>query len=217
MKKITVIVQIAFLALFFFLLLTGKPVLWLALFAASLVAALVFGRIYCGYACPMNTLMIPAERLAKKLKLQTDQTPRWLKSGWLSWAGFAVSVAVTLLSKLLLHKDLPVLPFWLILSVLMTLRYKPEVFHHLVCPFGTLQRVFGRFARRSQSVDKDACIGCKKCEKVCPAAAIKVSKDDKKAAIRPVLCHQCANCSQVCPVKAIRCRTISASRRDVYR
>ena len=53
------------LALFLFLLANGKVVIWLVLFGVSLMAALIFGRIYCGYACPMNTLMIPVDGYQK--------------------------------------------------------------------------------------------------------------------------------------------------------
>lgn len=186
-----------------FLLANGKVLLWLALFAVSLVAALIFGRVYCGYACPMNTLMIPIEWLSKKLKLQTADTPKWLKNGYFTWITLGISVAVMLLSKRLLHVDLPILPFWLVMSILITLRYKPAVFHNLICPFGALQRSFGRFARLSEKVDKDACVGCKLCEKACPSNAIVVSSEDKKAVINTALCHQCIKCQQVCPKDAI--------------
>ena len=203
MKYITNIIRILFLALFIFLLANGKVLLWLALFAVSLVAALIFGRVYCGYACPMNTLMIPTEWLSKKLKLQTADTPKWLKNGYFTWITLGISVAVMLLSKRLLHVDLPILPFWLVMSILITLRYKPAVFHNLICPFGALQRSFGRFARLSEKVDKDACVGCKLCEKACPSNAIVVSSEDKKAVINTALCHQCIKCQQVCPKDAI--------------
>ena len=203
MKYITNIIRILFLALFIFLLANGKVLLWLALFAVSLVAALIFGRVYCGYACPMNTLMIPIEWLSKKLKLQTADTPKWLKNGYFTWITLGISVAVMLLSKRLLHVDLPILPFWLVMSILITLRYKPAAFHNLICPFGALQRTFGRFARLSEKVDKDACVGCKLCEKACPSNAIVVSSEDKKAVINTALCHQCIKCQQVCPKDAI--------------
>lgn len=203
MKYITNIIRILFLALFIFLLTNGKVMLWLALFGASLVAALIFGRIYCGYVCPMNTLMIPVNWISNKLKLQTSKSPKWLKNGYFTWTALGVSVAVMLLSKRLLHVDLPILPFWLVMSILITLRYKPAVFHNLICPFGALQRSFGRFARLSEKVDKDACVGCKLCEKACPSNAIVVSSEDKKAVINTALCHQCIKCQQVCPKDAI--------------
>ena len=81
MKYIINIIRILFFVLFIFLLLNGKMMLWLALYAVSLLAALLFGRVYCGYVCPMNTLMIPTEWLSKKLKLQTDKSPKWLSPG----------------------------------------------------------------------------------------------------------------------------------------
>lgn len=203
MKYAAHVVRVLFLALFLFLLVNGKAMLWLALFAISLVAAVVFGRIYCGYMCPMNTLMIPVEWLSKKLKLQKVETPGWLKSGNFPWISLAGSVLVMVLSRWLLHVDLPILPLWLAISVLVTLRYQPAVFHNLICPFGVLQRFFGKFARLSQRVNKTACIGCKLCEKVCPANAIIVSREDQKAAIDIALCHQCTDCTQVCPRQAI--------------
>jgi len=203
MKYIIAFIRILFLALFLFLLVNGKVLLWLTLFAGSLIAALIFGRVYCGYVCPMNTLMIPVERLSKKLKLQTAKTPRWLRNGYFAWITLGIGIVAMLLSKRLLHINLPILPFWLAASVLVTFRYKPEVFHNLICPFGALQRTFGRFARLSEKVNKDACVGCKLCEKVCPSNAIVVSSEDNKAGIDAALCHQCTNCSQVCPKSAI--------------
>ena len=206
MKYLITSVRVLFLAFFLFLLANGKVVIWLVLFGVSLIAALLFGRVYCGYACPMNTLMIPVEWLSKKLKFQTENAPKWLKSGYFTWISLVVSIVVMIVSKKVLHRDLPVLPFWVVVSVLVTLRYKPEVFHNLICPFGALQKVFGQFAKISEKVETQACIGCKKCEKVCPSSAIVVNHEDKKAFITTALCHQCTNCQQVCPTRAIRYR-----------
>ena len=208
MKHLGTIVRILFLALFFVLLLNGKVMLWLVLFVISLFAALLFGRIYCGYACPMNTLMLPVEWISKKFKIQTKSTPKWLKNGYFTWIALVVSIAVMLLSKRLFQINLPILPFWLAVSVIVTLRYKPVVFHNLICPFGALQRTFGRFSRRSKSVDHDACIGCKLCEKACPSHAIKVLEDTIKAVINRTLCHQCTKCQEVCPKSAIHYKKI---------
>ncbi|MCM1989408.1 indolepyruvate ferredoxin oxidoreductase subunit alpha [Oceanirhabdus seepicola] len=51
-------------------------------------------------------------------------------------------------------------------------------------------------------VDKEKCIGCKKCTKVgCPA--ISFDKEAKKANIDSAMCVGCEVCAQVCPVSAI--------------
>ena len=203
MKYVSTIVRLVFLALFVFLIINGKVILWLALFGISLLAALIFGRIYCGYICPMNTLMAPVEWLSNKLRLQTSHPPKWLKNGYFTWITLFVSVAAMLLSKKLLHIELPILAFWLVVAVLVTLRYQSAVFHNLICPFGALQRTFGQFARLSEKVDKIACVGCRLCENVCPSAAIKVVEEEKKAHVNTALCHQCSNCRSACPKAAI--------------
>jgi len=204
MKVIATIIRLLFLALFVFLILTGNMLLWLALFGVSLVAAIFFGRVYCGYVCPMNTLMIPAEWLSKKLKMQTQKTPKCLKSGVFAWVFLVFTIAIMIISQGVLHLNLPVLLIWLVISVLVTLRFKPEVFHNLICPFGTLQRTFGRFAIFSKKVNNASCIGCRLCEPVCPSGAIEVQNEDSKAAISNKLCHQCTNCADVCPEDAIQ-------------
>ena len=48
MKWLVTIIRVLFLGLFIFLIVTGNMLLWLALFAVSLIAALFFGRVYCG-------------------------------------------------------------------------------------------------------------------------------------------------------------------------
>jgi len=51
------------------------------------------------------------------------------------------------------------------------------------------------------AVDRDRCIGCKRCirEIGCPALSLK----DNKALIDETLCTGCTLCEQLCPVTAI--------------
>ncbi len=204
MKYIINTFRLLFLTLFILLLLDGKVNLWLTIFGVSLIAALILGRIYCSYVCPMNTMMIPAERLSKRLNLQIIDTPLRLKSRPFAWVALIASIMSMFIAKRLFHISIPILPIWLVISVIVTLRFKPEVFHNFICPFGSLQRIVGRYAIISKSVDADACIGCKLCESVCPANAILVSSEDRKAKIATELCHQCDNCRNICPKNAIR-------------
>ena len=203
MKWFTTVVRLVFLTVFLLLMIKGKVILWLGLFALSLIAAVFLGRVYCGYACPMNTLMIPSDWLGKKMKIQTNRIPAWLQNKPIAWIALIFSLVSMLLAKRILQINIPVLPIWLVVSVLVTLRYQPSVFHNLICPFGPLQKWFGKWALFSKKVNPDACIGCKLCEKVCPSTAIQVSKDNRKAVITSALCHQCTNCQAVCPKDAI--------------
>jgi ferredoxin len=49
---------------------------------------------------------------------------------------------------------------------------------------------------------KNACIGCKKCEKVCPEQAITVT--DNLAKIDYNKCTGCGTCTQSCPVGCLK-------------
>lgn len=203
MRLISTGVKILFLTLFLFLTFTGNMMLWLGFFGISIIFAIFFGRIYCGYVCPMNTLMEPIERLSQKLNIKRDKVPKWLLSGKLSWGVLILSILTVVFFKKTLAINIPILFILLIASLIITLRYKQDIFHNKICPFGILQRFAGKLSYFSKKVLFEKCIGCKLCEKVCPSNAIIVSQSNKRAIIDSTYCYQCVNCKSVCPRMAI--------------
>ena len=199
-RIIRAVVQIVFLALFTLLIITGKTNFWLVLFGISIILAIFFGRIYCGWICPINTVMRPINWIYTKLKLNRLNTPKWLKIKIIPWALLALLVATMMVGRSFNIK-IPGLLLILALGFIFSLVFKPEVFHNYICPFGVLQSLTGRFAKLTFRVNKDKCSGCGICLKVCDAEAININ--NKKAAIDPKLCHQCSNCKIECPADAI--------------
>lgn len=202
MKVLQTSIKLIFLGLFLFLVVGGNIQNWFKVFALTLILAVFFGRFYCGYICPMNTLMIYTEKISKKLGIQKDTIPKFLKWKHMSTFIFFITIGSTLFLKVVLKKNFPVLVVFLILSILTTIIFKQELFHNQLCPFGYIQKLFARKAIYSHRVETDKCIGCKKCEKTCPTGAIKVM-ENKKAVINKSLCLQCSNCKYVCPTGAI--------------
>ncbi len=71
---------------------------------------------------------------------------------------------------------------------------------------GFLGQLLGRFAESALASrpkpEKDQCIGCRKCEKVCPAKAITMV--NKQPRINKKLCIRCFCCQEFCPVGAMK-------------
>ena len=70
-------------------------------------------------------------------------------------------------------------------------------FCRYLCPLGAFYSLFNRFSFYRMELDRDKCVGCKKCERACPMA-VEVTKD-----INSGECIRCGKCREICPVKAI--------------
>jgi len=51
--------------------------------------------------------------------------------------------------------------------------------------------------------DKEKCIGCQLCLKVCPCNAIEFKTEEKKIKIYLARCCFCSQCNDICPVKCL--------------
>lgn len=51
--------------------------------------------------------------------------------------------------------------------------------------------------------DRDACIGCRQCLKVCPSDTIEFLEEDKKVRFLMARCTFCEMCADICPKKCI--------------
>ncbi len=51
--------------------------------------------------------------------------------------------------------------------------------------------------------DKEKCIGCKLCIKVCPSEAIEFKEKEKKIKIYLARCTFCSQCNDICPVNCL--------------
>ncbi len=188
---------------FVVLMVNQKVQLWLGLFLVTLVLARWVGRLYCGYICPLNTSMLMAERLKKVLKIKEFTQPKFLSYKHLSWITLTIMIGTMIFGQVVLRKQPPILPILTIMAFVIALFYHPSFFHNYLCPYNAPLKLFGSKAMFSKHVTTEGCIGCRKCEKVCPSHAIAVDKSLRKAEINRVLCHQCQACTSVCPTHTI--------------
>lgn len=200
--KLRAVIQIIFLAVFITLMVLGKAQIWMAFIFGSIILSSFFGRYYCGWACPINTLIRPANWIGKKLKTQKKDVPEIFKSQKIRWAAFAlflVGLGYTIYT-ITIGKKFP-LPLIIIpLGLITTIFINEKTWHRYLCPWGVLFSLTGRFAKLSLKTHN--CYSCGICKKECPGEAITISKD-KGAEIDPTHCLLCFECKGACPKDAL--------------
>ena len=203
-RKIQTTLQILFLALFLFLLAKGKVQIWMFVFLGSALAGLFFGRFYCGWVCPMNTVMRFETWLKKKLHIKSLATPAWLTKPWVR-----IVILVSFLGLAALgivgQKPLPVLPALFFLGIGLTLFFPELLWHRYLCPYGTILSLPGRLSRKKMAIEASACVNCGACARVCPTATIRKPEGGKHQ-IDPAECLVCRKCVDVCKFDAISYR-----------
>ncbi len=183
----------------------------------------VFGRVFCGWVCPLGTLQQLSSWLfsprTRRESLKVNRWRRWYALKYYVLAAFlAAAVAGTLLTGLLdplslLTRGLaaglwPVLPGgrpvpggWLAAALLLVIvvasRWIPRVFCRGFCPLGALLGVFARFSIFRIRRVGDACTGCTLCTFACQGA------DEPLEKHRVGDCHVCLNCTTTCDESAI--------------
>lgn len=193
-------IQILFLALFVVLAINGKIQVWMGIFVLSALASLVFSRFYCGWLCPINTVLKPVTWVKKKLHIKSFKVPNFLKKTWVRIFMLVLFLGI-LIFTLKTGKRLPVLPISVALGFVLTLFFPEELWHRYLCPYGTILSLPSRKAKFGMKIDEEKCISCGKCMKVCPSVAI--TKEGKKYSITKNDCLVCRACTEVCPVDAI--------------
>lgn len=87
--------------------------------------------------------------------------------------------------------------FGVMLAILLGAVFISRCFCRYLCPLGAVYALFNRFALYQMQVDHARCIGCGKCDPVCPMAL------DVRKEITGGECIRCGRCKAVCPAKAI--------------
>lgn len=123
---------------------------------------------FCKYLCPAGTLGAGLPLLAANESLRVS-------IGSMFYIKLAILIACIVLSIVI---------------------YRP--FCKYLCPLGALYSVFNKYSVFRLEVDKDKCIGCGKCERVC-GMNVEVTKN-----INSPECIRCGKCSAACPTGAIR-------------
>ncbi|MBL7005634.1 MAG: 4Fe-4S binding protein [Spirochaetia bacterium] len=193
-----IITEVLSLVLVVILLINGKLQIWFGIFAVGALVSVFAGRFYCGWICPMGTLFRPLGWVYKKLGIKRLKTPELFKKNWVRIGIFLLFIGMMVLTKVLKLK-VDILPYMIAFSVILTLFFTEDMWHHHLCPFGSILSISSGFSKKGIRIDESVCIACGKCQKVCPSQSI-IMLETKKRANKANECLVCYKCQDVCPV-----------------
>lgn len=200
--NVRLLVQMVFLLVFVLLSLTGRLQLWMGVILAGLILAPLAGRLYCGWVCPWNTVMEPADAMRRRWRWPARPVPAWMQAPWIRYAILAALVAVIILG-MATGRQVPVLLLLFPLAVMLVFFFHPALWHRYLCPYGVLFSIVSPRPLRCLGVDEEKCNSCGVCVRVCPAESISLQGEDKKARLDPGFCLECLRCVEACPRNAI--------------
>ena len=183
-----------------------------------LLTVLLFGRIFCGFACPVGALQELISKINFKSNIKKQKNVKYkidisLKTAnIIRWIFFGVIIVLAIIWSFSLLQVInpftgyklftnPLAPLFLIPGITLIIvaiasffMYRPWC--RLFCPFGTLASVVGRFSQYKYNRTED-CNECGLCEKICPTH--QAERDSKKDD-----CYYCNRCIDICPQDAIK-------------
>jgi len=193
-------VQVFFLLLFIVLLYMGHIQMWLAVFVTSAALAMVWGRFYCGWICPINTVTEAATGKIKKPGFRNIPMPALFKSPFFRYTILLIFIGMFVFIKVS-GKAWPVLPVMFLIGVAVSLIFSEKIWHRYLCPFGTILSLTGGKSRRFLSIDVHRCSRCGICAGVCPGEAVLDAEEGYR--VEKKECLQCGECIRNCPKEAI--------------
>ena len=170
---------------------------------AKIFGPLIFGRGWCGFAC--WTAMV-----LDFLPYRTPSGPR-RKIGWIRYIVFAASLIFVAMLFLCRVGNIEKIMFWAFIignilyyaaGIGLAFCFKDNrAFCKYVCPITVFLKPMSYFSLLRIKCDKEKCISCGKCERICPMD-VKVT-DNSRSRENGTECILCMECRRACPKDAL--------------
>lgn len=170
---------------------------------AKIFGPLIFGRGWCGYAC--WTAMV-----LDFLPYKVPEKPR-KKLGWIRYITFAASLIFVSALFLANVGNIETIMFWAFLignilyyavGIALAFIFRDNrAFCKYICPITVFLKPMSYFSLIRITCDKEKCISCGKCKKVCPMNVDMTDNSRKRE--NGTECILCLECHKNCPKKAL--------------
>jgi len=175
----------------------------LLVFAAIFLISPFRGRWFCGNLCPRGSFVdFWVSKISRKKKIPATLRSLWVRLPiFFVLMGFMGYRIVNAIGSLNTFEKIGMVfvMMCLVTTAIATLlgSYLSPRTWCSFCPMGTAQRLLGG-KKYLLKLEKEKCINCKKCEKVCPMQ-LKITQDDAKSD-----CIKCGRCVTACPKDALQ-------------
>ena len=180
--------------------MTQRSQFWFIILITGFVSSLLFGCIYCGWLCPVNTFNGLIDKLFKRLKINKPAAPKWLKSRLAGGIVISLFLCFFILS-LILRIRLQLFLIISLLGILVSALFASSVWCNCLCPWGTILKNTSRFSFYRLFIRTEQCVRCGKCNLNCPSKSIKMSPNEQTINFSD--CLQCLRCIEKCNRNAI--------------
>lgn len=200
------------------MLAAGQPLGREVLLGAALVAALfalLAGRAFCSWVCPMNVVTDAAAWTRRRLGVPGDLVHLQVRSRYIVLALALVLSALAGLAAFewvspvaALHRELIYGAGLGLLGAVGIFLLDAFVLKHgwcgHLCPLGAFHALIARAARLRVAFDDASCTHCGDCVKVCPEPRVlNFAEAAQRGAIMPGECTQCGRCIALCPENSL--------------
>lgn len=181
------------------------------------ILTFLLGPVFCGWICPLGSIQEWISKIGKRIfkkkhnKIMPKKLDRWLRYLRyivLLWVVYATAKSLTLVF-LEFDPYYALFNFWtgeaaitsiafLIIILLLSLIIERPWCKYL-CPYGAVLGLFNKISIFKIRRNNQKCIGCQKCDNICPMN-IEISK---KETVKDTQCIKCMECTSeiICPIE----------------
>jgi ferredoxin-type protein NapH len=187
--------------------------------------AVIGGRVFCSWICPVNMVTDLATWIRKTLRLDSTLKYWDIRRGVRYWV---IALSITLSAILgvaafewispigAMHRGI-IYGFgfgWMFVLVvfLFDLIAVKNGFCGHVCPLGGFYSLIGRFGILRIGYDMEKCTSCHKCFEICPESQVLDIVDRRSGAVLSGECINCGRCIEVCDDNALNFNCIYSKR-----
>jgi polyferredoxin len=189
----------------------------------TILATFAFGRVWCGWVCPLGAILdLFGPKGSRKMRPWWRQVKYGILFVILLMAGFGslafmffdpitilvrgvadpIAVVQSVIEQHafgIVWRSVTLISVVPLVAILLLNRMEKRFWCRYLCPLGAIVALGSKVSWIRRRVDKEKCVTCGDCVKVCPMGAINPGTIDND----PAECVMCMDCPVPCPKTAI--------------